>query len=328
MSYRLPNPKSLLGLLALGVLAGGALGMWNRWHTVRGSSHWIVLAPRESESAPPLQEDPPKCRQWLQQAQQRLRRMPALAARIRIRAKMFGRRMLGTGRYWQAPAPGEKKPFLQTRFQWALQQGSQAVHWQQVCDGRFLWTMTRYPHKRRLTRVDLAEVMPEVARMPPSSAAAAELQVPYGLAGWLQQLQQSCRFTHWQPARIQSVPMLALYGTWRPETLAPLVKDPQGLFAGPLPMDSDLLPAHLPQQVVVYLSRKELFPFRIDFRRGRGEEEKIQVVLEFFQLQVSPQVDPALFTYRPGRLRVQDETQRVLGRLRRASRRAEDETRR
>ncbi len=328
MSYRLFKPKSLLGLLALGVLAGVALGGWNRWRAVRDSSQWIALGPAPHDDAgPSLQEAPQKCRRWLQQARRRLADMPALAARIRIRARMFQREMLGTGRYWQAPAQGSEKPFLQTRFQWAIQQGSQSVRWQQVCDGRYLWTMTRYPHKRRLTRVDLAEVA-KGASGTPSPAASAVSEVAYGLAGLLQQLQQSCRFTHWQPARIQSVPMIALYGTWRPEALAPLVKDAEELFVGPLPMDSDRLPAHLPQQVVVYLSRKELFPFRIDFRRGRGEEEKIQVVLEFFQLQVGPRVDPALFTYRPGRLRVQDETQRVLGQLRRAARRRRDETRR
>ncbi len=327
MSYKLPKPKSLLGLLALGVLVGVAWGALNRWRTTRGSSQWIVLAPAETQTASPLQEDPQQCQQWLQQAQLRLRQMPALAARIRIRAKMFARQMLGTGRYWQAPSQEEKAPFLRTRFQWAIQQGEQTVRWQQVCDGRFLWTMTRYPHKRRLTRIDLVEVA-QSSKSTSSAASRPAPEVAYGLAGLLQHMQQSCRFTHWQAAEIQSVPMIALYGTWRPQTLAPLVKDAEALFVGPLPMDSDRLPEHLPQQVVIYLSRKELFPFRIDFRRGRGEEEKIQVVLEFFQLQVSPQVEPGLFTYRPGRLRVRDETQRVLNRLNQAVRRSEDETRR
>ncbi len=327
MSYRLSRPKTLLGLLALGVLAGAALGAWNRWHAVRKSSDWIVLAPSAEQAAsPPLEQAPEKCQRWLKQARQRLLRMPALAARVRIRARMFGREMLGAGRYWQSPPePRNAKPYLQTRFQWALRQGEQSVRWQQVCDGRYVWTMTRYPHKRRLTRVDLTEVAQTAAesKQPPRAP-----KVAYGLAGLLDQLLQSCHFTHWQPAQIQSVPMLALYGTWRKQTLKPLVRQPDALFVGPLPKDSPELPDHLPQQVVVYLSRKDLFPFRIDYRRGRGEEEKIRVVLEFFQLQVSPEVDPSLFTYRPGRLRVHDETQAVLNQLRQAARSREDETRR
>ncbi len=308
MAHKLHNLKAWLGVLALAVLGSAGGVLWARWNQALKDQQFRIVPP-DPPSAP-LVQDPDKCQQLLQQAHDHLRQVPQLGVRLRIRARVFERRMLGAGQYWQRRLSHQQ---LQTRFQWALQQGTQQVRWQQVCDGRMLWTAIHYPHKRQLTRVNLDELTA-------SSKPSSQVAVPYGLPGLLSQLLQSCRFTHWRETKLQSVPMVALYGTWRPEALRSLVRDPKSLFGKLLPRDRKEFPVHLPQQVVVFLSHRELFPFRIDFRRGRAGEESLVVVLEFFQLQTSPKFQQGLFTFRPGRGRVEDRTQQMLRRLYQARR--------
>ena len=83
------------------------------------------------------------------------------------------------------------------------------------------------------------------------------------------------------------------------------------------------LPEHLPDGVVLFLGREDLFPFRVEYRRrmprsplGQGyEEDSAVVTMDLFEVSLNMPPDDLRFSFAPGNLEYSDQTDHFLERL-------------
>jgi hypothetical protein len=89
-------------------------------------------------------------------------------------------------------------------------------------------------------------------------------------------------------------------------------------------LNTEELPAQLPDRVFLLVGRDDLFPYHIDFRRteteGQGGKSKDAsqslVTMELFEVQIAAPIDPTSFVCRPGDIEIQDWTDEYLAKIR------------
>ena len=249
----------------------------------------------------------------VRRAAEQLLRQPALEAKIRQRADLFGQQLVGSGSYQQL---GDSGGNVQFRLELKLQAAGEVTSVQHVYDGRFLWIRSNLPRRKELSRIDLRKI-----REAETAAGAANPQSPTsgnwmklgGLPRLLQGLHDHFTFAAPRADQIGPIPVWIVEGAWRP---AP--SESGGA-------ESEL-PPRAPDSVILILGRDDvtpLFPYRVEFRRrvddasagdspvGRPASKSI-VTLELFEVQIRAQLDPASFTYTPGDQKVNDLTEAYL----------------
>lgn len=238
-------------------------------------------------------------------------RSPALSVRLRQKARIGPRVLVGTGRYLQT-GQGEEQKF---RFESTLESDSESFELLEICDGLFAWTYRRDgPHDPTLQRVDVRRVHDRLAEL--GSPA------PDDTAGYLGGLQRVLwltrhwmRFTAAESQDLDGVPTWIIDGEWWPGGLAvtgpplqKLVKD--GAVIGPAD-----LPDGVPWSVKLAIGRGDLMPRRIEWLAIPGERpvspdaplEPI-AVLELFDVEIDGRIDPASFYYQPAATGLMDLT--------------------
>jgi hypothetical protein len=202
-----------------------------------------------------------------------------------------------------------------------MQVGDEARTLLHVCDGRYLWRCESYKGKGTADRVDLARA----ARvLDASTSSVQDNNLGWwnrlgGLSELLRDLRDWFQFTSVAETRLaDQTPVLRLDGTWKADRLAALMP------GGRLPSESaaataSRLPEHLPDRVVLFLGRDDLFPFRVEYRRlapqslMRGaEDDSAMVVMDLYLASFDVPAIPPRFDFNPGNLEHSDQTDRFL----------------
>jgi hypothetical protein len=238
-------------------------------------------------------------------------RVGSISARLRQKARVGPRVLVGTGRYLQT-GQGEERKF---RFESMLESDSESFELLELCDGLFAWTYRRDgPHAPTLHRIDVRRVhdrLVELGSPTPDDTDGYLGGLPRVL--WL--TRQWMRFTAAESGDLDGLPTWNIDGTWWPGGLAvtgpPLL---ERVNAGGTIGPTDL-PDGVPWSVKLTIGRGDLMPRRIEWLAIPGERpvspdaplEPI-AVLELFDMEIDGRVDPAAFYYQPAAMGLMDLT--------------------
>ncbi|MBI3467574.1 MAG: hypothetical protein HY000_31575, partial [Planctomycetes bacterium] len=245
----------------------------------------------------------------------------SIAARVRHRTLWFGQRLIGSGRYLQGP-PGARLVRLELRTPLV----DKVSTLQQVCDGRTLWIYEYSNAGKNLGRVDVEQAAVAFQVSPAAAGAPTKVLAVGGLPQLLRNLEGGFEFKGVERRMLGDLPAWILRGSWEREQLARLLPDQKAqIEAGEQP-NYAVLPPQLPDQVVLWLGRDDLFPYRVEFRRtvpaefmqkrnGLIDNRESSMIFEFFEVQFDVAIDPQEFTYDPGALPAEDRTAGFMKRL-------------
>ncbi len=192
-----------------------------------------------------------------------------------------------------------------------------------MSNGAELWIHEDLLDRPTLARIDLYRVRAALNRHPSVQAAPAySLNLPIGgLPQMLANLATSFQFARIEEKRLDALPVYRIEGTWKPAALAEMIPERrEAILAGGDPLWKKV-PDEIPQRVAITLGQEDLFPYRIEYLRElpgkKGAPGTLHplLVVEWFEVQAGAPIDPQRFVYRPGNLRVTDETAAYLKRL-------------
>ncbi len=270
------------------------------------------------------------------QAAARIREHRTIEALLRQQVHMFGQTIIGKGAYRQS----RRGSNLLVRMDLQLQLDDRAATFQQISDGRFLWTFQDSPDihrlgafEQQLSRVDLdivrrAQPVPGKRRnvINPSSGTLGQ----GGLSQFVGQLVQNFTFDVPQSGTLHDVPVWTVTGEWQESALRSILDRYQDTKDT---MEDDRasqtlaellksLPSQFPHTVNLVLGKDDLFPYRIGYRQIVNAESGAQIVvtsttrpmltLELFQVMFDAPIDPSYFIREPGDLPVRDATSAYL----------------
>ncbi|MCA9184402.1 MAG: hypothetical protein KDA99_02240 [Planctomycetales bacterium] len=249
--------------------------------SVRAVTPATVGNPAESTAATPSTPDgapeQPPSQLILQQAIQRLDRIPSIAARVRHRVQLFDQQLTGTGAYEQFDDDFGRK----TRLELRISVGDRPTSLLEVCDGRFLWS-----HRDVIAIDDQGDELPDIRRVDlrlarralavygPAYMSPLQPQITVGgLPLLIGQLNDAFVFGKLAETKLHGVPVWVISGTWRPRALERIwaaidqqQDDTERLSAkdaaerGP-----DQLPAPFPHSALIAFGKDDLFPYRIEY---------------------------------------------------------------
>jgi hypothetical protein len=252
----------------------------------------------------------------LQNAINALEEHNCISAKVRHEVELFDKHLVGTGIYLEQHRGQDRLLRLELR----TQLGEQVSSLVQVCDGRYLWKHLNMPDEVRLTRIDVAQVsrvLCEKGKMP-QNAGNDILPSLGGMPKLLISLQSAFDFTvaeqgYWGKKK---QPVWRLQGGWKQEEMLRLLPNQKSAIEKGDPPDLGKLPEYVPQQVVLLLGQDDLFPYRVEYRRGSPEKtghasepaSKAMVTIDLFEVVINVPIDPAQFIYNPGETEFTDRT--------------------
>jgi hypothetical protein len=265
------------------------------------------------------------------EASSRLALQPAIAARIRQQANLFGQELVGAGTYQQVLADGRTL----IRLELKLQIDDQLTTLQQINDGAVLWLRRDRMNEKRVSYVNLRRVR-DAAKQSQSGSGepvGVESLAIGGLPQLLQGLERNFDFDSAREEMLGSVPVWVTRGKWKKERLARILADQAEKGSGDPMLPAGTLPPQLPDRVTVVLGRDDfvpLFPYRVEYGRtsanptddaskngaGQGTEDVSTIVrMEFFEVRRQWDIDPSAFRYPYGDQVIEDHTDVYLRRL-------------
>lgn len=237
----------------------------------------------------------------------------SISAKLRQRAEFFGVSMLGAGTYVQGSSPSHR-----LRYEVTFQLGNRKASVQQIADGEYLWTRRELASAPTLTRINIDRVLEiqEAHRQPQALRSGYVLGLG-GLSRVLLSLQTCWTFDTVAETTHGGLPMYVLRGAWNRESLTHLLQDQKDAIRKGAEPDVTELPPQVPDEVLLFLGRDDLFPYRFEYRRTPASQATAQeseptlktlLACEFYEVQINESIDPTLFTYDPGDLHYDDET--------------------
>jgi hypothetical protein len=248
----------------------------------------------------------------------------SISAEIGLQIDLFDKHLLGRGVYREDRSG--LHPLVRLELKMPL--GDAMGTLVQVCDGEYLWTYRQLHDDGKLTRVNLARVAKALEQEGETGELDSMGQIAAlgGLPRMLRGLESAFHFdaSHSdafhedsvQETVLHGVPVWRLCGRWKPDRLAKILpnkKDATRL---------DKLPPHLPDRVVLMLGKQDLFPYRIEYRRGGGRDGRPEsppgrtiVAVQLLNVSLNVPIDPAMFVYRPGAVTISDRTESFIKRL-------------
>ncbi len=246
----------------------------------------------------------------VRQAADRLDQYSSISAKVRYSAEVFERRIVGAGTYLQGPSASHL-----LRFELKLQVGDQVTSLQQIADGGSLWTLRQVDDAPTLSRVDIAKVLEAVPAGALGQGGAGQGGHVLGLGGLprlVRGLSGSFRFNSVQQAQLAGVTVYVTRGSWERAALARLLPDQQAAIQAGQAVDLGKLPRQVPDEVILFLGRDDLFPYRIEYRRKGA---KPLLIMELFELKLNTPLDRRWFDYQPGDTPVVDQTPQAIQEL-------------
>lgn len=226
-------------------------------------------------------------RQLLVEAAASLQNSPPIQARLRYRIEMFGQQISGPGNYFQA-GQGTRK----TRIEFEFGFDEIAVSLHQLCDGNMLYTLTTSGAESTLEFVDLRQI-DELQDSPLDPNRVGQWLQVGSLAGLMSQLSEHFVFTSAEEGQLDTIPVINLVGTWRPNSIRRLLSGqiPENTVTGDQ-VEWRKLPLHIPHQVRLTLGNDERFPwfpYRIVFEQfveqDGGLEARPIAILELYEVK-------------------------------------------
>jgi len=240
-----------------------------------------------------------------------LARVESFSARLRQKARLGDRVLVGTGRYLQT-GQGESQKF---RFESTLESDSESFELLELSDGLFAWAYRRDgPQPPTLYRIDVRRVHDRLVELgcPTPEDTARYLG---GLQRSLGLIRQWMHFTSADPQEIDGTSVWMVDGSWAPGALAatgPPLHDKVVAGAAIVPAD---LPDGVPWSVRLAIGRGDLVPRRIEWLAIPGPRpvspdaplEPI-AILEVFDIVIDGFIEPATFFYQPAITGLMDVT--------------------
>lgn len=257
---------------------------------------------------------------------------PALEAKIRQRATIYGQLLAGAGLYVQTRDANQ----LLVRFEFKLQVGDKNLSVLQINDGSTLWIRRDVDQMQSQTYVDLRrlrEAATSTATLNPgSSGLGGHTLAIGGLAQLLRSLSEHFQFGPATTAEISGIPMWEVTGEWKNEQIELLLPEQKDRIKAGQLADVTQLPTQLPTTVKLTLGRDRnfpLFPYRIEYGRlqppsavsgaaiGKPQTAIIRplVTMELYEVRRRNDLTPDLFKYSPGDQKVEDQTESFLQQL-------------
>lgn len=240
----------------------------------------------------------------------------SISAKIVHEVYLFDKHLVGSGSYWGQRRGGDHR----MRMELKVRLGRQTSSLVQVCDGSFLWTRKKLPNEDKLTRLDVARAKAGLKRAKELGRPASMGMLPGigGLPRLFRGLHGTFDFTAVELGTWGSTkqPVWKIEGQWKPHVLLQILPAQKATIESGQPPDLSKLPPHLPDRVVVFLlARKDLFPFRVEYRRTLPEgpdsdrlTSRTLVAMELSDIDINLPLDPNHFIYNPGQLDFTDAT--------------------
>jgi hypothetical protein len=193
-----------------------------------------------------------------------------------------------------------------------------------VGDGIFLWTYQSVLGTQQLVRIDSQKAtlaLEQINTVQRQLEKAAILPGLGGLERLLRGLEGNFEFDSAESVVWEGVSCWRLLGEWRPQQLARLLPDQKPAIDQGKSVNMEKLPPQLPDQIVLFLGKRDLFPYRIAYCRRPVKKRKLAdlaappptlltlMVLEFFNVDLSNPPPGNVFIYQPGNLPVIDGTE-------------------
>jgi hypothetical protein len=246
----------------------------------------------------------------------------SVSAKVRHRSDLFGPSLVGSGIYLQS----RQDERLQVRFSLSIKTDDRLLNLLHVCDGRTLWMFNNLDGRAELNRVDLARLREASGGNSTASGAMMPILLGGGLPQLLGSLQANFTVSAPQSVVFQDVPVWALALRWKPDRLSKLLGR-SDLFDSRGQLVTQLLPEQMPDRIFLLVGQDDLFPYHIDYRRsvgdaalpsfaaGRKAASRSLTTMELFEVQFNSPLDPMWFVYKPGNIKIVDQTDMYLVQL-------------
>lgn len=292
------------------------------------------LAPRGELAASTAQPDgrageaPPEAAKIIRQAAEAMEALPAVSAMVRQQVDLKGQRFHGVGQYWQqkyaAPpvaAGTAARPAAACRFrlEFKYQVEDRTASLLVIGNDQAVWNYSKLLNEDDgysvlLTRLDVPRVLAAKAKgsEPKPDGYGFKIWGVGGLSQVLEALSVMYDFEQILPVQLGGVPLWEVRGELNKTLLATLLYEQQEAIAAGTGFDYSKLPPLVPDQAVVYLGRDDLFPYRLVYAKRDEGELREAVVIEYYEVDFSPQLEDQQFQFDPGTKKYTDRTKEYI----------------
>lgn len=230
-----------------------------------------------------------------------LGRTESISARVRARVRLDDRVLVGAGRYVQSGIAEDQR----YRYEASLKADTETFELLEVCDGVHAWSYRRIgPQPPLLERLDVRRVRERLEQLQPGAGTPVSPHLG-GLQRSLALLRTWFRFRTVEATGIEDLPVWRVEGRLEPVGLALLLPDRKEAIGAAEGISAAALPDGVPWGVRLWIGKRDLFPFRIEWlaipgRRPVPEgEAETTAVLELYDVQLGAPVDASAFVYKP-----------------------------
>ena len=228
-------------------------------------------------------------------------RAKAVSLKIRQKARVGDRVLVGTGRYIQS-GKGEEQRF---RFDSTLTCDTETFELTEVSDGLFCWMHQHNGEEpATLQRIDVRRVRGKLSALKAPDAADGTAYLG-GLQRTLRLLRHWFRFSEATPGDLEGTPVWIVQGNWAPDHLGivlPELKDRIKQPGGVGPAD---LPDGVPWSIRLSIGKSDLVPRRIEWLAIPGRRPVADAtpepigVMDLHDVELNGPVDATAFFYQP-----------------------------
>lgn len=246
-----------------------------------------------------------------------LGRVGSISARVRQKVRVGDRVLVGAGRYVQSGL-GEDQRY---RLEVSMKADTETFDVLEVCDGLFAWSYRRIgTQPPQLERIDVRRVRDRVRQMQPGDDDAVSAHLG-GMQRTLALVRSWFHFVAVEPSNIDDMPVWKVEGRWHPQSLATLLPNLADAATRPGGIAPEELPDGMPWSVRLWIGKRDLLPFRIEWlaipgrRPVAARDPEPVAVLEMYEVRLDEPVDAAAFVYKPATEGLIDVTESHVQRL-------------
>ncbi|MCE9630991.1 MAG: hypothetical protein K8S94_09820 [Planctomycetia bacterium] len=228
-------------------------------------------------------------------------RASAVSLKIRQKARVGDRVLVGTGRYLQS-GKGEEQRF---RFDSTLTCDTETFELTEVSDGLFCWTHRHNGEEpATLQRVDVRRVRGKLATLKAADAADGTAYLG-GLQRTLRLLRHWFRFSAATPGDLDGTPVWVVEGHWDPLYLLIVLPDLKDRATQPGGLSPADLPDGVPWSIRLSIGKADLVPRRIEWLAIPGKRPVAAAapepigVMDLHDVELNGAVDATTFFYQP-----------------------------
>lgn len=260
----------------------------------------------------------------VRRAREILQRYFAVSAHVTQSVRLFGQEVIGSGSYFEQRSNQGLQYRLELNVQTKVDEQPSSLL--EVCDGRFLWNYRKLQGAETLSRLDLAELEQKIEEAGTTARLRAMDQWPGlgGLPGLLHSFDRAFVFEAPESVLLQpQFPAWKLEGRWRANVLAKALQGEQNNSEQQRGVQLEQLPQHLPNCVILFLGKDDLFPYSIVFYRLPGSTTTIKakpndrpaIRINLSKVRFNEPIHAGQFAYKPGDLDFSDRTEPYLKKL-------------